>query len=750
MMLSEVRKLKVAELRSALQERGLDSKGLKAELVSRLISAIDAGPEPIKSAQETPLEEDNPPELTRPNNTASNTLIPSGSSCQVLVDHQAQSDEGDPGSQVPPSTRPCVDKSTQTHPDSPVHTCCCSNKRHAGSPQSNGKHLMQQLNTNGKVNDKGDTSHHTQESGVGARTAAQGPEVRDEGPVSGCLGLPPDGVFPAKNNDPLSCRVTEPPVEVERRGVCRTVGQPPSKRGRDYYEFKEEIQYNRAKTPEPGSVNDDEMEVDGDVVRLDPYNSDLHFAVGADGSSGQPMLWETVPLLRSGCRLTHGFSRGKVGFEVKFVKRLSAAAVDVPPEREPCALRVGWSVEDSTLQLGEEELSFALDGAGLAVSGGRLEKFGEPFSEGDVIGCYAFIGEDGQAELSFHKNGHSLGMAFHLGPSSLAGRALYPHVLCKNCSVSVNLDLQGAVWYPGPPGYCPLPSLPRALRTRGPMPPAHRRDCEVLLMVGMPASGKSHWVQRHMAKNPEKRYSVISTEAILQCMELSSSEDKELLLQQATRCLSHLIHIAPNQKRNFILDQANIYPSARRHKMLCFRGYQRKAVVVVPSDEEWRRRLCQQQQHEGTVVPETSLLKSKASFTLPEQGDLLEEVLFVELCHEEAQTLLASYKEEARQLLPPHLKRKKRRNSQHQLLSNPYGLGQNVFTRHMYAQQSQWGRQKRPGRPLWVCAQAYGYSSEPQRYRGYYQPCPGQWNPGDQNQGYYSNQDYYYSNQGFW
>jgi len=47
MLLAEVKKLKVAELRAMLSERGLDPKGLKAELVVRLISAIEAGVEPI-------------------------------------------------------------------------------------------------------------------------------------------------------------------------------------------------------------------------------------------------------------------------------------------------------------------------------------------------------------------------------------------------------------------------------------------------------------------------------------------------------------------------------------------------------------------------------------------------------------------------------------------------------------------------------------------------------------------------------
>lgn len=52
MLLAEVKKLKVAELRAMLTERGLDPKGLKAELVVRLISAIEAGIEPFKSGNE--------------------------------------------------------------------------------------------------------------------------------------------------------------------------------------------------------------------------------------------------------------------------------------------------------------------------------------------------------------------------------------------------------------------------------------------------------------------------------------------------------------------------------------------------------------------------------------------------------------------------------------------------------------------------------------------------------------------------
>ena len=38
---------------------------------------------------------------------------------------------------------------------------------------------------------------------------------------------------------------------------------------------------------------------------------------------------------------------------------------------------------------GEDELSFAYDGRSKKVSSGKEEEFGESFSEGDIIGCYA-------------------------------------------------------------------------------------------------------------------------------------------------------------------------------------------------------------------------------------------------------------------------------------------------------------------------------------------------------------------------
>ncbi len=91
---------------------------------------------------------------------------------------------------------------------------------------------------------------------------------------------------------------------------------------------------------------------------------------------------------------------------------------------------------------------------------------------------FQFISETGEATLSFHKNGRSLGAAFQLNSSTLGGRALFPHVLCKNCSVSVNLDPESP-WHASPAGFCTLLTLPPGRRTRALVPTASRSDCEV-------------------------------------------------------------------------------------------------------------------------------------------------------------------------------------------------------------------------------------------------------------------------------
>lgn len=57
--------------------------------------------------------------------------------------------------------------------------------------------------------------------------------------------------------------------------------------------------------------------------------------------------------------------------------------------------------------------------------------------------------------------------------------------------------------------------------------------------------------------------------------------------------------------------QCTVYSSAQRRKMHCFKGFQRKAVVLVLSDEDWKKRLETRKEKEGEIVPEYVLLEMR-------------------------------------------------------------------------------------------------------------------------------------------
>lgn len=547
--LEELKKLKVPELRSRLKELGLDSKGLKAELVGRLWSAVDGG-------LESKLKSD----TSKPHSTSSaeeEAVSPPLSARREYSDIATQTDIELSVAAVSPDTRLLTREEAQ-------------HKR------------------------KGDEHN----------AADDGKTLRAE------------------------------------RG-----------KGRAFYEFKEEIKYKRAKLP-PVPATEEILKEDQNKVKIDLYNSHLHFEVEPDGTSGHPRFWERCPLLWSGCRLTHGAQQNRVGFEVRLERLFMSqpqGQKDVP--LDTFGLRVGWSGASTSLMLGNDVLSFAYDGRGKKVSQGKEDDYGQPLSVGDIIGCFASFSSDGAAELSFHKNGFFMGIAFSLEASVLQGQPLFPHVVCRSCSVRFLLDPLSPAWYPSPSGFTPLIALPDSQKICSVSAPQSKSQCEMILMVGFPGAGKTHWAKNHINQHPEQHYKLLNTDELLACMTMNIERDVEL--QQASQCLTELIKLAAERPGNYILDQCNILFSARQYKLQLFKDFRCTVKVIFPSKEEWHKRLSKHQMREGQQIPQAAFLKLQVSCTLPEQESLIDELQYVELSQQQAQTVLQEYKDEARRLLPP-------------------------------------------------------------------------------------------------
>lgn len=57
--------------------------------------------------------------------------------------------------------------------------------------------------------------------------------------------------------------------------------------------------------------------------------------------------------------------------------------------------------------------------------------------------------------------------------------------------------------------------------------------------------------------------------------------------------------------------QTNVYPSAQKRKMRYFAGFVRRAIVIVPSDEEFQRRCAKREAEEGKDIPDSAVLEMK-------------------------------------------------------------------------------------------------------------------------------------------
>uniref|UniRef100_A0A3B3XRI7 B30.2/SPRY domain-containing protein n=1 Tax=Poecilia mexicana TaxID=48701 RepID=A0A3B3XRI7_9TELE len=392
-------------------------------------------------------------------------------------------------------------------------------------------------------------------------------------------------------------------------------------------------------------------------------NCDLHFKVSRDRYSGYPLTIEGFAYLWAGARATHGVTRGRVCYEMKINEEIPVKHLP-SSEPDPHVVRIGWSLNNCSTQLGEEPFSFGYGGTGKKSSDCKFADYGEKFGENDVIGCYIDFESGDEVTMGFLKNGVNLGVAFRTTKEALAGRALFPHVLVKNCAVEFNFGQKREPYFPPEEGYTFFHDLPMEDKIRGTKGPANKSECEILMMVGLPACGKTTWAIKHAEENPDKKYNILGTNAIMDKMKVMGLRRQrnyagrwDVLIQQATQCLNRLIEIAARKRRNYILDQTNVYGSARRRKMRPFEGFQRKAIVICPTDEDFKERTLKQTNEQGKDVPDHAVLEMKANFTLPEPCDFLEDVAFVELQREDAEKLLKQYNEEGRKAGPPPDKR---------------------------------------------------------------------------------------------
>lgn len=81
-------------------------------------------------------------------------------------------------------------------------------------------------------------------------------------------------------------------------------------------------------------------------------------------------------------------------------------------------------------------------------------------------------------------------------------------------------------------------------------------------MVGLPAAGKTTWVENYCRELTEKKYNVLGTNNLIDKMKVMGLPRKrnyagrwDNLIDKCTKCLNKLLFMATKRRRNFIIDQ---------------------------------------------------------------------------------------------------------------------------------------------------------------------------------------------------
>ncbi|KAJ4980873.1 hypothetical protein NE237_031710 [Protea cynaroides] len=390
-------------------------------------------------------------------------------------------------------------------------------------------------------------------------------------------------------------------------------------------------------------------------VVLNPADCNLDFNVEGNGLQGHALYEKGFAYCWSGARANLGITGGKYCFGCKIVSAQPVDMEDTPSDQQHVS-RVGISRGDDAVgNLGETEHSYGFGGTGKFSNAGKFTDYGTKFGVGDTIVCAVNLENHPLAFVGFSKNGQWLGTAkqFDAGPKGLGvvnsplrklewESALFPHILLKNVVVQLQFCSEDGLI--PQEGYKTWAS---ALEDgNGIMGPSFSspKECEVLMMVGLPASGKTTWAEKWVKEHPEKCYILLGTNLALDQMKVPGllrkqnyGERFERLMDQATGIFNTLLSRAAKTPRNYILDQTNVYKSARKRKLKPFVNYRKIAVVIFPRPEELKFRAEKRFKEMGKEVPAEAVNEMLANYVLPMSKDMrgsdefFDEVMFPEL-----------------------------------------------------------------------------------------------------------------------
>ena len=150
-----------------------------------------------------------------------------------------------------------------------------------------------------------------------------------------------------------------------------------------------------------------------------------------------------------------------------------------------------------------------------------------------------------------------------------------------------------------------------------------------IMLVGVPASGKSTWIQEYMPMA-----NVMSTDIVIENVARSYSmtynEGFKDLISFAEKVMWRHITWSIASQVNFVIDRTNLTAKSRKKfidKLKSY-GYEFECVVFpTPEPDEWKRRL---DSRPGKTIPQEALDRMVNSYEVPLMSEGFSSVTFLQ------------------------------------------------------------------------------------------------------------------------
>lgn len=153
---------------------------------------------------------------------------------------------------------------------------------------------------------------------------------------------------------------------------------------------------------------------------------------------------------------------------------------------------------------------------------------------------------------------------------------------------------------------------------------------EIIVLIGLPGSGKTTWRDKMLAKS-DLNYVIVSSDDEIQRM--AAADDKtydqgfEKFMGKATGLMKQKFRDAVNSNRSIIYDQTNMSPKKRRGILQQIpSNYRKVAVAFEVDEEELNARLNKRAEETNKTIPPHVMKSMARSYVPPSKEEGFDEV----------------------------------------------------------------------------------------------------------------------------